>query len=165
MSVNLIKLQSWNHLLKVLGGVIVLRHEPFKLLLILLRENLFEWSRFFLVIQILFWIRWLVLNLIRGLLVMVLLLMENISNFAKIIAIVVEKPRNYLTLLKARLNYVITLCPFVNLLLSDLPLIIIWLSTGWEKCFETSLKHLLRFELLLLFVIILQLILWRTLIH
>ena len=90
---------------------------------------------------------------------MVLLLMENISNFAKIIAIVIEKPRNYLTFLKARLNYVITLCPFVNLLLSDLPLIIIWLSTGWEKCFEASLKHLLRFELLLLFVIILDLIL------
>jgi len=73
--------------------------------------------------------------------------MENISDFAKIIAIIVEKPRNYLTPLKAILNYVITLCPFVNLLLSDLPLIIIWLSTGGEKCFETSLKHLLRFEL------------------
>jgi hypothetical protein len=86
--------------------------------------------------------------------------MENIGYFAKIIAIVVEKPRNDLTLFKARLNYVVTLCPFVNLLLlPGLPLIIIWLSSGREKCFETSLKHLLRFELLLLFVIILQLIL------
>jgi hypothetical protein len=44
-------------------------------------------------------------------------------------------------------------------------LIIIGLSSGWEKCFETSLKHLLWFELLLLFIIILELILWRTLIH
>ena len=164
MSVNLIKLQSRNHLLKVLAGVIVRRHEPFKLFLILLRENLFKWSRFFLVIQILFRIRWLILNLIRGLLVLVFLLMKNIGYFAKIIAIVVKKPRNYLILFKARLDYVITLCPFVCLL-PVLPLIIIGLSSRWEKCFETSLKHLLWFELLLLFIIILELILWRTLMH